>query len=238
MDNTEPLAMTEIVDRVRSGARLVVVDDRVLDIAGFLDRHPGGAAVLRTHLGRNASADFHHVPAHQRSAVHRALSRMTVARLDAGTAHPVPSAHVALLDHLRLVGNSFEVSGGQARPPELELVYLAQSFTHLIGSQVDLFATALAGIDAGVPPADRLGTVHSVRHVVEAVFAGGDAHTAGVLTDHVRRSAARLVGQLISELVDPGGSATAGLARIDEWIRDEHDYWQTCHHGRTARRAG
>src|SRR4051794_16514092 len=56
----------------------VVLDDRVLDLSEFLERHPGGSAVLLANLGRDVTADFRHVLAHAHRGVLRTADTLAV----------------------------------------------------------------------------------------------------------------------------------------------------------------
>ena len=46
-------------ERVKNGEKLVLLDDMVLDIGNYLDRHSGGKFVLEANIGRDVSKYFY-----------------------------------------------------------------------------------------------------------------------------------------------------------------------------------
>lgn len=55
----EPLEyITNLQERVDRGTDLVVIDDLVYDVSDYMDKHPGGKAILKAYVGRDASYAF------------------------------------------------------------------------------------------------------------------------------------------------------------------------------------
>lgn len=49
----------EFSTRVKSGDKLVLLDDMVLDIGDYLDHHPGGRFAMEANIGRDVSKYFY-----------------------------------------------------------------------------------------------------------------------------------------------------------------------------------
>ena len=51
----------ELDDRVKAGAKLVLLDDLVLDVSGFIAAHPGGKFLIEHNVGKDVSKFFYTV---------------------------------------------------------------------------------------------------------------------------------------------------------------------------------
>ncbi|PJF18076.1 hypothetical protein PSACC_02096, partial [Paramicrosporidium saccamoebae] len=71
------MSFKQIREKVSQGMQLVVIDDLVYDVSAFLDRHPGGANILKAYVGRDATSAFNGgLNSHTQSA--RTLARTMV----------------------------------------------------------------------------------------------------------------------------------------------------------------
>jgi len=85
-----PLSRDDIKRKIREGNQLVIVDGLVHDVSNFIDEHPGGVALLRSAVGRDATDAFNGktgVYKHSNAARHL-LTTFRVARLVDGEKAP------------------------------------------------------------------------------------------------------------------------------------------------------
>ncbi|KJK33678.1 hypothetical protein UK23_45185 [Lentzea aerocolonigenes] len=218
----------------------MVLDGRVLDLSGFLEHHPGGTSVLLANLGRDVSADFHHVTAHARAAVTRKLDRQAVAEVAPLTIPPAAKDFARFVDHVRLLLNSFDVQADPARDPIPDLFYVGQLYSHFVGDHlVSLLDTLAETVGVPVEPAasQRLRRVfEAVPGRVEAVVVAADAPAATelsrqmqqrcrVLLDDLLRIGSEALGELRGANVHQITSchATKMMCLANEWISEEYD---------------
>ncbi|KOV83944.1 hypothetical protein ADL03_18955 [Nocardia sp. NRRL S-836] len=219
---------------------LVVLDGRVLDLSNFLEHHPGGVAVLLANLGRDVSADFHHVTAHARAAVTRKLDQQAIAEVAPLTIPPSAKDFARFVDYVRLLLNSFDVQADPARDPVSDVFYVGQLYSHFVGDHLVSLLTMLAET-TGVPvePAalQRLRQVfEAVPGRVEAVVVEADAPTAAALSRQLQQRCRALLDDLLrigsealGELRDvnvhriTSCHATKMMCLANEWISEEHD---------------
>jgi stearoyl-CoA desaturase (delta-9 desaturase) len=76
-----------IEDRVKKGAKLVVVDGIVHDVASFIENHPGGIKILEGKIGKDATMAFNgsvyrHSKAARNIAAMLRVSRLPKAEID------------------------------------------------------------------------------------------------------------------------------------------------------------
>ncbi|SDP88797.1 Cytochrome b5-like Heme/Steroid binding domain-containing protein [Lentzea jiangxiensis] len=227
------MSMEDVFERSDTSCPLVVVDAQVLDLTEFLRAHPGGSAVLLANLGRNASADFHHVSAHARPGVRRKLQQLAVAEVDTV---PLPTAWVSLgelFDHVRLVRNSFAVQLSPERDPVQDLIYLGQSYHHLLDDHLRAFVegfSALLGRTADPALLRRLDELSSdAQSRVEDSLAKSDAsataslarwvqqHCIVLLDDSVARTSAA-VRALRTSCIESAARVEEIMSVIEAWI--------------------
>jgi cytochrome b involved in lipid metabolism len=65
----------------------IIIDGLVFDITRFLERHPGGSAILHSYLGRDVTRPFSQVSGHTTNAARRMLQALLIGRVDS----PAPS---------------------------------------------------------------------------------------------------------------------------------------------------
>ncbi|KAE8161910.1 hypothetical protein BDV40DRAFT_300838 [Aspergillus tamarii] len=73
-----PIEWDEYVQQAESGRALVAVAGFVYDVSNFVDRHPGGEKILKTAMGRDATAMFHGGGHNHSLAASNILSTMLV----------------------------------------------------------------------------------------------------------------------------------------------------------------
>jgi cytochrome b involved in lipid metabolism len=49
----------EYETRLQQGEQLLILDDMVLDVTGFIDSHPGGREMIDDNIGRDVSKYFY-----------------------------------------------------------------------------------------------------------------------------------------------------------------------------------
>ncbi|RDI31772.1 cytochrome b5-like protein [Lentzea flaviverrucosa] len=215
------MSMEDVLEKSDKSCPLIVVDNQVVDLSEFLRWHPGGLAVLLANLGRDASADFHHVSAHARPGVRKKLRQLVVAEIDDV---PLPEAWISLaelLDYVRLVRNSFAVQFDTERNPVHDLIYLGQSCCHMLDDHVRaLLLRFSALLDRTADPVllqqlDNLST--DAQALVEVSLAKADAITAA--------SHARWIQQHCVTLLDDVLACSTAAARALRTSRAE-----TAHH--------
>lgn len=219
---------------------LVVLDGRVLDLSDFLEHHPGGPSVLLANIGRDVSADFHHVTAHARAAVTRKLDQQAIAEVSPLTIPPAAKDFARLVDYVRLLLNSFDAQADPARDPISDVFYVGQLYSHFVGDHlVSLMNTLAETADVPVDPAvsQRLRRVfEAVPGRVEEVVVAADAPTAielsgqmqqrcRALLDDLLRIGSEALGELRDAKVHQITScrATKMMCLANEWISEEHD---------------
>ena len=207
-----------------AGERWIIVEGRVIDVEKLIKVHPGGHAVLLANLGRDASADFHHVGAHARPAVKERLRELTI-----GHCGPRPqSAWVSVADYLVLIRNAFDVQEFDERPSKLQLAYIAQFLAHLVDDHLPAFRRSFCEL-AGRVQIDSAVDGIDVPALASAAFANaGDGSIAigriALLRESARRLLCTLVGLARAGIaVGASGArsrqlADESLATMDEWI--------------------
>ncbi len=217
----------------------VILNDQVLDLSDFMDRHPGGSAVLLANLGRDVTADFWHVPAHALHGALRRVDKLAVAAVDR-TAAPTRSDVGRLLDYLRLVLNSFLVIQDPRRDPLADVVYVGQVYCQVVGDHLPAFLqmiSELAPPDVETLTPGRLERINEITlSRVEKILESTDRSAAAALSRQMREHCAELVNHLLAVVVDaavmslaagdetgfPTGLEKALLA-AQEWTREEHE---------------
>jgi hypothetical protein len=225
--------MEDVLERSDNSCALMVVDHQVVDLTDFLRWHPGGLAVLLANLGRNASADFHHVSAHARPGVRQKLQRLVVAEVDSIR---LPEEWVPLgelLDYIRLVRNSFAVQLSVERDPIHDLIYLGQSYRHLLDDHVRAFLdgfSALLGRAADPVLLRRLDELSiDVQARIEDSLAKADAAVAVscsqwmrqhcvILLDDVLACSSSAVRALRTSCVETERLVEEAISVIEDWI--------------------
>ncbi|MEU7476887.1 cytochrome b5-like heme/steroid binding domain-containing protein [Lentzea sp. NPDC042327] len=193
--------MEDVLERSGMSCPLIVVDTQVLDVSEFLRWHPGGEAVLLANLGRDASVDFHHVSAHARPGVRHKVRQLAVAEVDDV---PPPTAWAPLgelLDHIRLVRNSFAVQHSAGRNPVHDLIYLGQSYRHLLDDHLRTFVqgfSALLGRTADPAMLRRLDELSADAQArVEESLAKADTTATASLAQWIQQHCVVLLDDLI-----------------------------------------
>ncbi|KAI9272560.1 delta-6-fatty acid desaturase [Sporodiniella umbellata] len=89
--------LESISQRIRDGdseaMKFIIIDSKVYDVTEFIEDHPGGAQVLLTHVGKDASDVFHAM--HPESA-YEILNNYFVGDVKAALAEQSPSAQFAM----------------------------------------------------------------------------------------------------------------------------------------------
>lgn len=219
---------------------MVILDERVIDLSGFLEYHPGGMAVLIANLGRDVSADFHHVTAHTRHAVTRKLSRHVVAEVDRAVISPAWIAFPRLLDYMRIVLNSFEAQCDPERDPVTDLVYVGQLYCHFVGDHLCSFMNTLSEMTSLPVDPRALWRLQQISEAtpkqVAQVLACADKSTAAALSTRMQRNCTMLLKDLLGAGVGAIAASRAGddhnsfiactdetLLAISRWISEEYD---------------
>jgi cytochrome b5-like protein len=220
---------------------LVVLDGQVVDLSGFLEHHPGGSAVLLAHLGRDVSADFHHVTAHARDGVVRGISQRVVADVDHADPSPTMASARRLVDHIRLVLNSFAAQFDPDRNPAQNLIYTGQLYSHFVGDHLPAFLDAIHGLTrTEIDPVTLRHLDHiflATQKQIEVALISANTNITEAFTYHIESRCTTLLEDLLAvgagtvELLrttaDPAfirqqlGKASS-LAK--EWAHDEYDF--------------
>lgn len=66
---------------IRQGHMLLVISGVLYDVSEFFERHPGGEAMIRSFVGKDATASFHGAVYDHSNAAHNLLSQMRMAVL-------------------------------------------------------------------------------------------------------------------------------------------------------------
>lgn len=219
---------------------LVILDGRVLDLSGFMEHHPGGPFVLLANLGRDVSADFHHVTAHARAAVARKLDRQVVAEVDHLAVPPAMKDFAKLVDYARLLLNSFSAQFDPTRDPISDVFYVGQLYSHFVGDHlISLLNTLSETADLSADPTvlRRLRLVfEAVPGRVEKVVLAADAPAAAALSRQIQHRCTTLLDELLRIGSEALGElrntevhkiapchANKMIHLVNEWIREEHD---------------
>mmetsp|Transcript_1317 Transcript_1317/g.1691 ORF Transcript_1317/g.1691 Transcript_1317/m.1691 type:complete len:290 (-) Transcript_1317:1036-1905(-) len=85
----EAYTVADFKSRVANGEQLVVLDDMVLDVKGYLDDHPGGKFSLQNNIGRDVSKFFYGGYSQENEAglkphTHSSIARNVVEKLIVG----------------------------------------------------------------------------------------------------------------------------------------------------------
>ncbi|MFC3456313.1 cytochrome b5-like heme/steroid binding domain-containing protein [Amycolatopsis speibonae] len=235
----DKMPVEEVLSRASCTNPILMIDNNVVDLSGFIEHHPGGVAVLLANLGRDASADFQHVPAHSRGGVARKIVQLTVAEADFVSGSRQWGSFGNLLDHVRLMRNAFEVQSDSAREPISELVYVGQLYSQLVADHIRSFLDALSQMaDIGTcPQAQKMLDQLFARALarVEYLVNKNDFPLACVIAQHMRKRCSTLLGNMLEIGVSAMGSlrscpAVDGLpghvqkmqSTLIEWISEEY----------------
>jgi len=239
------LPTEDVLEKSSSSRPLVMLDDRVVDLTDFLQKHPGGLAVLLANLGRDVSADFHHVPAHGRPGVAFKVRQLVVSDVDSVSLPAEWAPLGELLDYARLLRNSFEVQINSERDPIHDLVYLGQSYRHLLDDHVRAFLrgfSALAGRDVDPMWLRRLDELSvEIEARIEGVLVRVDSAFAASLSKQVRQCCVALLNDLLTsgatamralrrhgpKMAAPTPYAEEALLVLTKWITWRNNAWRS-----------
>jgi hypothetical protein len=206
----------------------IVVQGLVVNPASFLSRHPGGPAVLLAAQGQDVTRDFMHVAAHAHPLVRQHVEELTIARI----AERVPDgAWAELLDYLLLMRNAIELHRTTQHDPILTLIYLGQSYAHLVDKHMHdirglLCRASQARADAATKKR-QFGDI--VKGVIERVVADGDNEAARRLTLRVLAEVPLFLNSVASWAAQTARGdqkvAAALVAGIDAWLDAERRAW-------------
>lgn len=209
-------------------ANCVVVDGHVIDIGELAARHPGGAAVLKAHLGDDATEVFDHVPAHTRVGVRRQMRQLTIGTAER-TAEPGGEAGewTGLLGHLRMLRNAFEAQFDVPREPLLAAVYLGQSVHHLLNHHLRIIRGSLwtlADREGAEPANDSAAEAAAtlVIQLIDELVGESDANRAGEVTAAMTHAVRQLFAELVA--VVAAGTRSPAEARAEHAL-DHIDVW-------------
>ncbi|MET0133903.1 MAG: cytochrome b5-like heme/steroid binding domain-containing protein [Kibdelosporangium sp.] len=209
----EPIREEFVLERADPSNPLVILDGKVVDLSDFLERHPGGPAVMLANLGRDVSADFHHVPAHSRHGVVQTVGKRVVAEVDRAVAAPATEVVRLLLGYIRLVLNSFATQLDAERDATRNLVYVGQLYCHLVGDHLRSFLNALdelLGTQTDPEITEALDRIFEVAPaLVEEVIISADDLTAVDLAAHMQERCIALLRDLLSIGADAVGALRA-----------------------------
>ncbi len=145
------------LDAVMRGEKWIKVGSLVVDLGPFLEAHPGGPRTLLMNVGRDATTDFEHVPAHTRESVTRKLAQLAVgqsAPLPADAQGPKHDAWRRLIDHILLVRNGLMMQLDDNDDLQAMLVNCGQSYSQLVEDHVPSFCRALGGFTPSLTPVE------------------------------------------------------------------------------------
>lgn len=113
------------------------MDGVVYDLTDYLERHPGGADILRMYLGRDATRAFHAIPGHASKAVAKQMEQYALGRFDPVPAVPTFSPVVRALDYIVMIDNSFRTQLAHSfGTPRANLMFCGQFLAHVLGEHI------------------------------------------------------------------------------------------------------
>jgi cytochrome b involved in lipid metabolism len=62
----------------RTGDLSLIIGERVHDVSGYVDEHPGGRAILQAHAGQDVTQVFRSLTVHHGPAIERIKSRLVI----------------------------------------------------------------------------------------------------------------------------------------------------------------
>jgi hypothetical protein len=169
-----------------------------------------------------------HVAAHAHPLVRQHVEELTIARI----AERVPDgAWAELLDYLLLMRNAIELHRTTQHDPILTLIYLGQSYAHLVDKHMHdirglLCRASQARADAATKKR-QFGDI--VKGVIERVVADGDNEAARRLTLRVLAEVPLFLNSVASWAAQTARGdqkvAAALVAGIDAWLDAERRAW-------------
>ena len=232
----------EVIEAVTRHKKWLIINGRVIDVGEFVKRHPGGCAVLLAGVGRDVSADFHHVPAHHRAPVTRRLAGLSVAELEKPTDLPPLAQELGrLAEHILLVRNSFEVQRDTARPAHLQLAYYGQGLSHLIADHSSAFRRRLTDMAGPPPPAgeekSRDLLLGKIECCISELLMTVDESRMLSLVEHIHTSTTEMLDSLLRIVAagqrqdtapqKTGEAVQQALQHIEDWTHREEGFWFT-----------
>lgn len=228
-DSLPVISWAELARQDGDYTNCVVVDGYVIDLGEFIDRHPGGAAVLKAHLGDDATEVFQHVPAHTRAGVRSLMRQLTVGRAER-SAEPGGEAGewAGLLAHVRMLRNAFEAQFDVPRAPLVAAVYLGQSVHHLLGYHLHIIRCTLwtlSGREGDGPADDSAAEAAAtlVKQLMDELVAESDSVRASEVTAAMTHAVRQLFTELVAVVAagtrSPADARAAhALDHIDAWL--------------------
>jgi hypothetical protein len=71
----------EVARHQRRGDLWIIIGERVYDVSGYVEKHPGGPALLQVHAGQDVTQVFRSLTVHQGPAIERITNRLVVGRV-------------------------------------------------------------------------------------------------------------------------------------------------------------
>ncbi|KAK3082176.1 stearoyl-CoA 9-desaturase [Coniosporium uncinatum] len=84
LDSLPVLEYDDYVDQCKNGRNLILVAGVVHDVSGFINEHPGGKAMIKSGIGKDATAPFNGAIYQHSNAAHNLLSTMRVGIIRGG----------------------------------------------------------------------------------------------------------------------------------------------------------
>ena len=132
----------------------VILDGLVFDVTSFIERHPGGPAIVRGYLGRDITTPFSLVSAHHTAPVGRLLHSCLIGILEEGPDghHPGRKALNALLAHLLRTHGLLALQYDQEAPEPQKTVFRMQAFVHFCKEHLPQGLAMILHLEPGCPP--------------------------------------------------------------------------------------
>ena len=76
-----PMTLSDVRRRTEEGASLIIIDGLVADVTEFLPEHPGGEAIIKAYLGKDATKAFYGNITQHTQGARKLLASLTMAKI-------------------------------------------------------------------------------------------------------------------------------------------------------------
>ena len=131
----------------------VVINDYVYDITNFLDKHAGGDTIMLAYAGRDVSAHFNTIVAHQKPAIGKLMDKMLVGQYECKKSlEDMYVPWMEFVDMLLFIRSITAAQFHHAVDKKLEILFAGHTHTHFIHEHI-------VGIVNAMPYKERIGAL-------------------------------------------------------------------------------
>ena len=131
----------EVAKHYKKNDGWIIINQQVYDVTGFIERHPGGTAIISAYLGRDVTKEFFRITAHSHPKIHKLLEKMKIGSLSSQDIDSIFFKYEALIYYLQKVYAILTMQYPKEKEnPTLEFLFLLQAHRLFISDQLQTIA--------------------------------------------------------------------------------------------------